>query len=224
MKTDSSARNGLGEAFQANWIPLSLIGVGIAWLLAGNTRLAERLEQDERVRAAGRRAGEIAGELGLGGGAKPESKTERGGQTHGPRDEPATRPSNKDRTDGWVHQAAGAARGAINSVRDAGSAALDRASKYADYAGDAGDLARRASGQLAEKLERDPWLIGVLGLVAGGLVAALLPPTRIELESISEAREGLWSKAAEVGHEAADRVRELAESTTQASKHHAPRG
>lgn len=222
FRGETGSGTGLGEAFQANWVPLSLIGVGIAWLLASNTGLAERVAQDERVQAAGRRIGEIAGELGIGGDADAESKTGHGGHILGPNGELLTQTGDAGRGDGWVHQAAGAARGAISSVRDAGSTVLDRASKYTDYAGDAGDLAKRASSQAVEKLGRDPWLIGVVGLVAGALVAALLPPTRIEQECIGEARSELWDKANELGHEAAERVRELADSTARGSRHYAP--
>lgn len=218
FKGATIAGSGLGEAIHANWLPLSLIGVGVAWLLASNTGIAERVAQDERIQAAGRRIGEFAGELGI-SGAKPEDKAGRAGQILGPDGEPLTGSGDADRGDGWVHQAAGAARGAISSVRDAGIAVLDRASRYTDYAGDAGDLAKRASGQLATKLERDPWLIGVAGLIAGALVAAFLPPTRIEEEYISEVRDELRNKANELGHEAAEYVRELADSTIQASRH-----
>jgi len=226
MNTESmkatSFGNGLGEAFQANWVPLSLIGVGIVWLLASNTGLVERVAQDERVQAAGRRVGEIAGELGISGDTRSESSAVHSGQILGPSGEPAMRTGDSRGNDGWVHQAAGAARGAMNSVRDAGSAVLDRASKYTDYAGDAGGMAKRAGGQIAEKVERDPWLIGVFGMVAGALLAVLLPPTRIEQECIGDARDELWNKATELGHEAADRVRELADSTTRGSQHYAP--
>jgi hypothetical protein len=210
LSGSTSAHSGLGEAFQANKVPLALIGVGIAWLLATNTGLTERVAQDERVQAARRRIGDIAGELGM--GAKTESSTGRSEQILGPTGEPAIRTVDTGRTNGWVHQAPGAARGAISSVRDAGSAVLDRASKYTDYVGDAGNLVKRAG---------DPWLIGIVGMVAGGVIAALLPPTKIEQECIGEARDQFLNKATEIGHEAAERVRELAESTTRSSTHHA---
>jgi hypothetical protein len=206
----AGADTGIGEVLQANWIPLSLIGVGVAWLVASNTGLAERVAQDERVQAAGRKIGEIAGELGI-GGSEPEPG--HGQQLFGPDGQPLSRGAESRRGNGWVHQAADAARGALGSVRDAGSAVLDRAGRLTDYAGDAGDLTKRASGQLAERLERDPWLIGVAGLVAGALLAAVIPPTRVEQEYIEETREGLRSKATELGHEAAERVRELADTT-----------
>jgi hypothetical protein len=207
MFADSLKGGGLGEVIQANRVPLTLIGIGIAWLVASNTGLADRVANDERVQAARRRIGEFAGDIGIGGGSSDGA----GGQILGPDGERLAR-SDSSRGDGWVHQAAGAARGAISTVRDAGSAVLDRA-------GAATDLASRASTQVTEKLSTDPWLIGVAGLVAGALLAAILPPTRIEQDYIGEARDGLWNKANELGHEAAERVRELADSATRTTAH-----
>jgi hypothetical protein len=205
MTTGSRKGNGLGEMIQSNSVPLTLIGIGVAWLVASNTGLADRVVNDERVQAARRRIGEFAGDIGIG-----SSSEGSGGRVLGPDGEPTRTDSSGG--DGWVHQAAGAARGAISTVRDAGSAVLDRA-------GAAGDLASRASGQVTEKLSTDPWLIGVAGLVAGAIFAAILPPTRIEQDYIGEARDGLWNKANELGHEAAEAVRELADSTTRNRTH-----
>ena len=207
MITDSLKGSAVGEVIQANRVPLTLIGIGVAWLVASNTGLADRVVNDERVQAARRRIGEFAGDIGIGGSSSGAS----GGQILGPDGETLTR-TDSDRGDGWVHQAAGAARGAIGTVRDAGSAVLDRA-------GAAGDLANRATSQVTEKLSADPWLIGVAGLVAGAIFAAILPPTRMEQEYIGEARDGLWNKANELGHEAAEAVRELADSATRTTTH-----
>ena len=133
MTTQSFRSSSLGEFLQANRVPIALIGVGIAWLLAGNTGLVVR---DGRVQAARRRTGEI----GI-GNSQPEITAGHSGQILGPSGEPTIGAGDASRTDGWVHQAAGAARGAISSVRDAGNAVLDRASGITDYAGSAGDLA-----------------------------------------------------------------------------------
>jgi hypothetical protein len=204
----SDGNSGIGEALQANWVPLSLIGVGIAWLVASNTGVAERVAHDERAKAAGRKIGEFAGELGTGGDSKEAGEA---GRILGPDGEPLSS-ADPGRGNGWVHQAAGAARGALGSVRDAGSAVLDRAAA-------AGDLANRAGSQVTERLSTDPWLIGVAGLVAGALLAAMLPPTRMEQDYIGEARDELWTKANELGHEAAERIRELADPATRAAAH-----
>jgi hypothetical protein len=82
-----------------------------------------------------------------------------------------------------------------------------------------GDLASRAGGQVSDKLSTDPWLIGVAGLVAGAIFAAIVPPTRVEQDYVGEARDGLLNRANELGHEAAERVRELADSATRTETH-----
>ena len=203
MTSLSSRSDGLGEALQANWLPIAMIGVGVAWLLAANTGLTERVAQDQRVQTARRRLSEIAG-----AGSRPQTV---GPQIVGPSGEPVVR----DSEPGWVHQAAGAARGAISSVRDAGSAVLDRAGNITAYAGDAG---KRASEQLAETLERDPWLIGVFGFVAGALLAALVPPTQVEEQFLGEAQARLRTRVTEIGHDAAEQVRELADTAIRESR------
>ena len=207
MITDSLKDTGIGDVVQANRLPLTLIGIGIAWIVAANTGLAERVANDERVQAARRRIGDFAGDIGIGG----SSNEAPAGQIPGPDGEPLS-PTGSGRGNGWVHQAAGAARGAITSVRDASSAMLDRA-------GAATDLANRASNQVTEKLTTDPWLIGVAGLVAGAVLATMLPPTKMEQDYIEEARDQILSKAQEFGHEAAERVRELADTATRAEAH-----
>jgi hypothetical protein len=56
-------------------------------------------------------------------------------------------------------------------------------------------------------------------LVAGAVLAAMLPPTRIEQDYIGEARDNLLNRAEELGHEAAERVRELADNGIGTTPH-----
>ena len=114
MTKGSWKGSGLGEVMQNNSLPLTLIGVGIAWLVANNTGLVDHVVNDERVQAAQRRIGELAGDIGIGGG----SNAPAGGQILGPDGEPLAR-SDSGRGNGWVHQAAGAARGGTNTLRSA---------------------------------------------------------------------------------------------------------
>jgi hypothetical protein len=179
MNTEQYSRadnvSSVGNTLQDNWMPLSLIGVGVAWLVASNTGIAERVVHDGRMDHKGE--------------ADPKS--------------------------GWVDQASGAAREAMVSVREAGSAVLDRAARYTtDYSGTATDMAKRASGQVTETFQHSPWLIGIASMAAGAILAGLFPLSRVEQEYVDNARDGLWAKANDLGHEAAERVRELAESAT----------
>src|SRR5260370_22156963 len=126
MIKDSLKRNELGEVIQANSVPLALIGIGIAWLVASNTGLADRVVNDQRVQAARRRIGELSGDVRIAGSFSEGYS----GQILGPDGEPLAR-TGADRGDGWGHQAAGAARGAISPVRDGRRAGLGRAGAVA---------------------------------------------------------------------------------------------
>src|SRR5207244_4943190 len=97
-REDKDVVMGLGEALRANPVPLALIGLGVAWLLAENTGLAHRVAHDERIQAARDR---ILGRPG-------DDAIDAGGT---------------DGSGGWVHQAAGTARSAIRSISDIGGAA-----------------------------------------------------------------------------------------------------
>ena len=197
------------DALADQLAPRQLVGKGIDMItqsIKGNEVL--RVELGEAVRAnrlplaligAGV-AWLLARNLGIAGSGRIEGTVAAGERV----------PHPKNRGDAWVHQAAGAARGAIRSVRDSGGAVLERAERYAEYAGHAQEQARRAGGSLRTTFERHPLLIGLVGLGSGAALAALLPATKRERGWVDKTREELWKKAEEVGHEAADGVRNLA--------------
>ena len=69
-----------------------------------------------------------------------------------------------------------------------------------------------AIDKLGNSLAGPPGLADAkLGFEAVERARALHAKTRREREWADKAREGLWNKAEEIGHEAADRVRNLAE-------------
>jgi hypothetical protein len=82
--------------------------------------------------------------------------------------------------------------------------------------GSAGEQVRRASGSARVKVEQHPLLIGLAGLVCGAAIAALLPSSKREQDWLGATRGELWEKAQQIGHEAADRVRSLAEQNAGA--------
>jgi hypothetical protein len=73
------------------------------------------------------------------------------------------------------------------------------------------------SGSVRRTFERNPLLIGLAGLVSGAAIAALLPAARREREWVGKTRDELWKKAEEIAHQAADRVRTLAEPKADAT-------
>jgi hypothetical protein len=177
--------SGIGKAVRANSIPLVLIGAGLAWFVAANGGLGERIAQNERIQGARRRLADVAGKIGGEAAANVlAGETARG--------------------DGWLHQASGAAGDAMRSLRDSGSAAIGRAGTYAGYAG---ARASEASERLRTTFERYPLLIGAVGIVAGAAIATLLPSSRAEDRILGETRTALRKKADEIGRDVAERAR-----------------
>jgi Protein of unknown function (DUF3618) len=184
-----------GAAVRADPVPLALIGLGIAWLVAENIGLL----------------GSIAPS-----GHGAEDSTDAGpAERIGDRTvEPATE-GRQNGGEGWIHRAAGAAQGALRSICSGSGAVLESAGDYIGKAVPSGVPAGRAGGWLIESLESNPLLLGVAGLAAGAVVSMLLPPTRRERDLVAQAREDLWERAEELGHRAADGVRAMAEGSTR---------
>jgi hypothetical protein len=111
MIAESIGGNGefrLNEVIRANSIPLALIGLGVGWLLAGNTGVIDAVAQDQRLVAARRRIGD---------------KSRGVGKTVSVTGDAQLDDLNDDRREnGWVHQASVAARDAIRTVRETGEA------------------------------------------------------------------------------------------------------
>jgi hypothetical protein len=110
-----------------------------------------------------------------------------------------------ERSEGWVHQMSDQASGALRSARDTGGALLNRVGNYAGADG------------VSDMFERNPLIIGAIGVMTGALIAALLPMSQVENELLGQTRDELWQRAEDFGEEAVQRVREAAtEAATRA--------
>jgi hypothetical protein len=202
------------EIVRTNPIPVAMIGVGVAWLIINKTDAIDRLARDERVRAARRRVADLAGDLGDRAGEMATSAAHRlgisgdgaGNGAGNGIDRPLGYTGNTmiDQpamgSAGWVHQVSDRAQGMVRLARDSGGAMLDRASESAG----------RVADQVGDMFERHPLLVGALGMLAGGLIAAMLPASRAEDEWFGPARDQLWNRAEEAGQETVERVRDVA--------------
>lgn len=190
-------------AMRANPVPVALIGIGAAWLLASNTGLTDRIARTERTGTVRRRVDKIAS-TGLRAGSVATDGETAPGVPLGHTGNALVDQSAESSSNGWVHQMSDMAQGALRTVRDSSGAAINRAGAYA------GDGAVVVADQLNDTFERHPLLIGAIGAMAGALVAALLPLTRTEAEWVSNTREQIWRHAEEAGQQAVNRVRDAA--------------
>jgi hypothetical protein len=186
-------------AVRKNPLPVALIGVGAAWFAASGAGVFG--DAGPKGAAGDGRIGTVAND-----DTGRRSADPAGGEAAG------------DEAAGWIAQASDAAQGAVHgalrSVRESSDAVADRAGACAGYAG---RRASRVADQVADAFHRHPLLIGTVGLLAGAVVAALLPATRVEDSWVGETRDELWQKAEDAGFDAAARVRTVAERSVGAA-------
>lgn len=208
------------DIIRANPVPVALIGIGAAWLVASQTNVVDRVAHDERVEAARRRVTDMAGTVTARAGELASDVASRvgiGGSSSAG-EQPLGRTGNTmvDNTsggasDGWVHHATDMAQGAFRSARESGEAMLNRAGVYAN------DGASRIADQMGDTFQRHPLVIGAIGVMAGALIAAMLPATRVEDEWFGDTRDALWQKAQEAGEQAFSQVREATTRAVEAA-------
>jgi hypothetical protein len=185
---------GFGGGVRADPVALALIGLGVGWFVAENTGLLH---------------GFIPGR---GNEAAPAAEP----IVAEPADEPAG-PQALGSGNRWFQQAASATQGTLRGVYDRGSAAIEHAGEFLAHPGDASEQVRQAGGRMIESVERSPLALGLAGLAAGVAIAMLLPISRREREIATQARDDLWDKAEQLGHRAANSIRELGRGPTPAS-------
>jgi hypothetical protein len=217
---DNDAMNRSLDLIRANPIPVALMGIGAAWLIASNTNVVDRLARDRRIESARRRVVDMASNVGARAGELVSDVAGRVGigSSGSSGDVPLGHTGNtmvddtgRADSDGWVHQVADIAQGALRSARDSGEAMLSRAGVYA------GDGAGRVADQVSDAFQRHPLVIGSIGVMAGALIAALLPATRVEDELLGDTRDSLWHKTQKAGEQALTQARDAATRAVDAA-------
>ncbi len=207
------------DIVRANPIPVALVGIGAAWLIAANTGVVDRIANERHVDAARRRASDLAGDIGNRAGAATTAVTDRIGLTGTDNDYARAGVTGNAMIDGgestrptsWVHKASDMAGEAMRSTRDSAEATLNTVSSFAS------EQATTMTDTLRDAFRRNPLVVGIIGLMAGALLASVLPATRAEDELLGNSRDELWQKAGEAGYRAAIQAREVAARAAEAA-------
>jgi hypothetical protein len=94
----------------------------------------------------------------------------------------------------------------------------ETASSYAGQARTLADATQSRATRAANRvIEDNPLAVGLVGLVLGATIGALLPMTRREGEWLGAAHTHLVDQAGELGREALDRARTVAEAAGEAA-------
>ena len=211
----------LGRAVQANPVPAALIGMGALWMLmgGGRTTAAAALLSGGAARAADTLAPAAAA---VSSGASRLAEGVSGLASSA--------------TESISELASGAKRMADETFETAGEAVADGAqrltstaagagSRLSEHAGSAAQgataFAGAVQGNLAETFERQPLLVGVVGLAIGAAIAGAFPKTRFEEEMVGEQAGAVKDKVQALASEQAENLGNIANRTLDAVKQEA---
>lgn len=177
----------LGNQVRGNPLPLALIGIGIAWLMAsdGSKRSERPLTEAEMNQAIGY------------GMSPPEPQTESATDTA--RDFAGRM---KDKTETLASEAGDAAgtladkaEQAMDTVKNGAASAMDKASSAMDQTMAAGESVQRSLNML---LEEQPLVLAGLGFALGLAAGAVVPMTDTENDLLGELSDDVRKSAAAV--------------------------
>lgn len=165
----------LFDQVKQNPMPLAVVGLGLAWLVASNKDGAAPAGGEPRSFSDGHGIGEAAGGEAAGGEAA-------GGAADG------LKARAQDLTD--------KASDALSSARDQLASGSSSAKEAVSGVGDqAARLAQQARQGVQQTLQNEPLLLGVAGLAIGLALGAALPPTEAEDRLMGQMRDRVADKA-----------------------------
>jgi vacuolar-type H+-ATPase subunit H len=114
------------------------------------------------------------------------------------------------------------------AIRDAGATLSERATRFGDDASEAAERVRDEAAYRARQVRRgvertlhdEPLLAGMASFAVGAILAAMLPPTRSEDETLGPLRDRTLERTGEIGVE---KVREVAERGAEKAREVAER-
>jgi hypothetical protein len=196
----------LGDAARKNPISAALIGMGVVWLFTGG-RTAERV--GDLVRGAGfDRIPDAAGNA-----LDAARSTLRSGSESVGKGVSSATETLRDAGTAGLDRVARAGSGVARAGSEAAGAAYDYAQNIPDAGGALFSTARE---NLSELFRAQPLALGAVGLAIGAGIAAALPATDLEAEYFGEASDNFKEQAADFASGQVSRATAVAEDVVTA--------
>lgn len=202
-----------------NPLALALVGGGLAWLMAGSGVSSSRTShRPSHTAATSLYTGENAGSgypVADSGDAEGSSFTSSLSDGLSSASDAASHAAAS--VTGTASNAGQYARETMHDVRDqlhSGASSLHRS---------ASDFGNRARDTFADALEREPLIIGALGLAVGAALGALIPATRTEERYLGSAARTAKEQAEGMLAEGVERAKEVAGDVYAAARDEADR-
>lgn len=199
---DGSMLTTLKAQVQGNPLPVALVGVGIAWLMAGQSGATVAAPQN-RPYPTGSASGQSASESQSFSGSGDAGVME----------------SIKETAAGMGSKASSVAGSAADKVSTTAQEAAHALSGQASgYAAATKDQAAKAATATADMLRQEPLVLAALGLALGTAIGALLPRTDIEDAQVGDLSDKLRGQAGDVLQQGVEGAKEVAAQAYQSVK------
>lgn len=174
------------EQAKANPMPLAVMGLGLAWLMTSSNTAARGYAEPRSFSAA---AGGSGRQAGMGGGLQKAGEAAAG----------------------MMAEARERLGESAQSLSERGHAAADALGELPGQAREMlGVYGDRAQRTFAQVLEREPLLLGAVGLLVGAAVGAALPHTDLEDQTVGPLRDRLVDRGKDLAEQGAQQVGEAA--------------
>lgn len=203
---DGSMLTTLKSQVQGNPLPVALVGVGLAWLMAGQggaTGATSSSRPYPTGSAAAPRPAEAYGYSGSGNADDNSGMID----------------SIKETAAGLASAASSMAGSAADSVSTTANEAAHTLSGQArSYAAASSDHATKAATATADMLRQEPLVLAALGLALGTAIGALLPRTDIEDAQVGDLSDKVRDKASQILQEGVEGAKDIAAQAYQSVK------
>jgi len=180
----------LGTQAKNNPMPIALVGIGLAWLMASGKNPPARYSYSSSGPSLGERAGEMRDKAS---GLASSMSDRASGMAS----------STKSKISGTTHAVGDRIRQARDSLTSTGQSArhqMERARSGMDY-----------------MMREQPLALGAIGVAIGAVIAAMAPRTHKEDELMGDTRDRLLDQAKEVGKEKLEQAKEVANTAVGAA-------
>jgi ElaB/YqjD/DUF883 family membrane-anchored ribosome-binding protein len=215
-----------------NPIPIALIGIGVAWLMAANRQSTAHMGMQRGYARQGASFYPDSSEYDAGyyAGGSAEGSGE-GLMRRAASRANETAQELKDRANQVGQRISSSAAGMTERVQQAGQSARSRLQETAQEAqarmNELSERSRmeyyRAKDRVGALIDEQPLVVGALGVALGAALGAMLPTTRRENELMGDTRDSLLDRVKETALEQAETVKQSAQRVAQMAMQEAER-
>jgi hypothetical protein len=183
----------LVDQIKENPMPLAVMGLGLAWLMAGNRSSNRHYDgRYDEHRSFAQSGGEgMRDRMHVMGDKASDALS-----------------GAKERVTEMGSAVTDRGRQALHRVGDAAGSMADRTAEY-------GSQAKRAIGNV---METEPLIIGAVGLVVGAAIGASLPRTEMEDRAVGPMRDKLLEKGKDIAQEGLQQAGDVAQAVYSTAK------